>query len=249
MIKQFVIVLILCLVSAGCATTGKQDPLQSYNRHAYHFNKAFDNVVLKPAATIYRGITPWPVRKGVSNFFGNLGEITTFANDLLQLNFKAAASTLWRFGINSTLGLGGLFDVADRAGVERDPQDFGMTFAKWGYKHSSYLVLPFFGPSTVRDALGIVPDFLVSPYPNLDPAIRASLIGGNIINQRSNLLDVQGVVDQASLDPYIFQRNAYLQNRKARISGEANNDNDPFVEEGNDGATPSLNVPQKKSAR
>lgn len=217
---KYVIIMLFGLSLIGCATTAskdKRDPFETFNRHAYHLNKAIDTVILTPAATIYNGVVPWPARKGISNFFSNLNEVPTFVNNLLQANPKAAYATFWRFAINSTLGIGGLFDVATKLGLPQRREDFGLTLAKWGDKHSPYLVLPILGPLTVRDAFAKPFDYLFSIYPHVPVNPRNYMYATNIVNLRASLLEVQGVVDEAALDPYTFEKNAYLQHRDSLI--------------------------------
>ena len=134
-------------------TVNPADPYEPFNRVMYNFNDFIDRALLKPAAKLYNKIMPIPLRKGISNIFSNLDNIPTVANDVLQTNFYQAASDSWRFAINSTVGIAGFFDVAEDLGLERNFEDLGLTFAQWGWKTSNYLVLPFIGPSTVRDGL------------------------------------------------------------------------------------------------
>jgi phospholipid-binding lipoprotein MlaA len=192
------------------------DPYESFNRHAFKLNQGLDNAIFKPVATVYQTVLPWPVTKGVSNFFSNLGEIPTVINDVLQAKFYQATSDSWRFAINSTAGLLGFIDVASKTGLEKHTQDFGLTLATWGYKKSSYLVLPLFGPSTVRDGIAFPINqgyFTVLPY--IYPiATRNSLYALNFVNTRAQLLEVDKFINQAAFDRYSFERNAYLQRRQ-----------------------------------
>ena len=157
--------LVLALVAlsfAGCATLpGKpdpRDPFERFNRSSFAFNDALDRAVAKPVAKAYKKVTPRVVRTGVSNFVSNLGTITTVVNDVLQGKMKQAGHDSGRFLLNSTLGLGGLFDPASAAGLERNNEDFGQTLGKWGVKSGPYLMLPLLGPSTVRDTVARLPD-------------------------------------------------------------------------------------------
>lgn len=199
------------------------DPYENYNRQMYQFNKGLDIVFFKPIAFLYKRIIPCPVTKAVSNFFNNLGELVTIPNDILQGNMFFAATDTTRFVINTTFGIGGLIDVATCGGLPRHVEDTGLTFARWGYKCSHYLVLPILGPSTVRDTLGLPFDYyLFSPYPYI-PYTRsfearlalAALYG---IDKRSQLLDFDETINQAAVDPYVFIRDAYLQRRNFLIA-------------------------------
>jgi phospholipid-binding lipoprotein MlaA len=145
--------------------------------------------------------------------------VPTIANDLLQFNFYQMTSDLWRFGINSTIGIGGLFDVATRINLPYYSNDFGLTLASWGYRSSNYLVLPFFGPNTIRDSLSIPVDYYgFSIYPYISPtSVRYEVYGVGIVDRRANLLQYQPVFEEAAIDKYVFMRNAYLQRRNHQI--------------------------------
>jgi phospholipid-binding lipoprotein MlaA len=147
-----------------------------------------------------------------------LGQLPTVANDILQLNFYQAMNDSWRFVINSTVGIGGLFDVASRIGLKYYANDFGLTLAIWGWRDSTYLVLPLFGPNTIRDVVEIPVDYYFSVYPYLRPPSRSwQLYGLGIIDRRAQLLQFQSVFEQAAIDKYVFTRNAYLQRRAYQI--------------------------------
>jgi phospholipid-binding lipoprotein MlaA len=195
------------------------DPYENFNRHAFKLNQTLDKVFFKPVATVYKTIVPRPVTKGVGNFFSNLEQVPTIINDLLQANFYAATSDTWRFVINTTIGIGGFVDVASHMDLPAHSQDFGLTLAKWGYRSSAYLVVPILGPRTIRDTVawpinyGV---FSVYPYIN-DIAWRNGLTAGSFVNARAQLLEFDQTIKQASFDPYVFQRNAYLQRRNYLI--------------------------------
>lgn len=201
------------------ADGSNNDPYKTYNHHAYAMNNTLDKVIFKPVSIAYKTILPTPVRTGVSNFFSNLGEIPTIINDLLQGKFEQATSDSWRFFFNSTIGIGGLIDVAEDIGLPHHTQDLGLTFAHWGYQSSSYIVLPILGPSTVRDALALPMSYsYLAVYPYIDDvSLRNSLSALHFINQRAQLLQFDETIQQASFDPYTFQRNAYLQRRNYLI--------------------------------
>ncbi len=203
------------------------DPYETYNRHAFALNKGLDTALFKPVASIYHYAIPWPIRKGVTNFFNNLDEIPSFANSLLQLNVESALISAWRFAVNSTIGVFGVVDVAAHMGLAAQFQDFGLTLGAWGYKNSTYLVLPIFGPSTVRDTIGIPADYYLSIYPHINsPLLRNSMQVMKRVSFRSDLLQVENLVDAVSLDRYVFERDAYLQRRNARLHGKLANSAD-----------------------
>jgi phospholipid-binding lipoprotein MlaA len=210
------------LLLTGCAHKGTNpvDPYEPFNRKVHNFNMAFDATMLKPVATVYVKVVPRLVRKGVNNAFNNLDMLPTVANDLLQAKGKWAIRDTWRFAINSTLGVAGIFDVADKFGLPPHYNDLGLTFAKWGDKKSPYLVIPFIGPSTIRDGSGWLFQFaLWSPYVYIDNAPLAyGLVGLRYLDLRSQLFDSERLMNEA-LDKYTFVRDAYLQHRNYLISG------------------------------
>lgn len=195
------------------------DPYENFNRAMFTFNDKLDIYLLKPVATLYTKIMPKPLYKGIHNFFNNIAEFPIIANDILQLHFYQMASDMWRLGINTTIGIGGLFDVAKQIKLEYYPNDFGLTMAVWGYKNSDYLVLPFFGPNTIRDGIGIPVDyFAFSIYPYVNPeSFRYELYGLGVVDRRAQLLHYQSVMEEAAVDKYIFMRNAYMQRRNYQI--------------------------------
>lgn len=208
-------------VAAQPEKLNPSDPYENYNRHAYKMNKKLDQVIFKPVASLYKGVTPAPIRKGVNNFLNNLGQVPTVINDLLQANLPQAGRDVVRFAINSTLGLGGFLDIATEAGLPRSPQDFGLTLAHWGYQSSNYVVLPILGPSTVRDAITWPIYYGMTVYPYIpDNTLRFSLLGMDFIDTRTQLLDLDPVIAQ-SFDPYVFERDAYLQRRNYLIRKNA----------------------------
>lgn len=189
----------------------ESDPWEGFNRSVYAFNDTLDRYLLKPTAEGYVYITPLPVRMGVSNFFNNLGDITTVVNDLLQGKFKQAGLDSTRILVNTTVGIAGLIDVSSRIGLQRNDEDFGQTLGYWGVDSGPYLMLPFLGPSTVRDATGRVPEYFLSPMDNVEEdSVRYSLRGLQIVDARSAVLDAEKMV---AGDRYTFLREAYLQRR------------------------------------
>jgi phospholipid-binding lipoprotein MlaA len=210
------------------------DPYEPFNRVMFKFNDTIDKVILKPVATVYNKVVPKPLLKGVSNIFSNIDNIPTVINDVLQFNFYQAVSDSWRFVVNTTIGIAGFFDPAQHIGLEPNYEDLGLTFAHWGWKDSNYLVLPFIGPSTVRDGVAWPINYeFMTLYPYIKPiGTRYSIYAVSLISKRADLLRYGNVMDQAAVDRYVFLRNAYLQNRSYRI--ERNKQlSDPYLNKSN----------------
>lgn len=207
--------------SAGAAWAQQADPMETYNRSMTRFNDTVDEAVLKPVATAYQQAMPSPVRTGVSNFFGNLGDAWSFVNNTLQLRGEAAVASFFRVGINSTMGLGGVLDVASEMRIDRYKQDFGLTLGRWGVPTGPYFVLPLLGPSTVRDTLALPVDWRGNPLRELTPvSTRNSLYALRIVDTRANLLRAENVLDDAALDKYSFTRDVYMQLRSGARNGD-----------------------------
>jgi len=212
---------LLVALAAGCATTNGgdgRDPLEGFNRSMYAFNDAFDEAIGKPVASAYKTAIPDPIRVWVRNFFANLGDVFIGANNLLQGKPAEAVNDWARFAFNSTFGLLGINDVASEIGLEKHNEDFGQTFGRWGAGDGAYLVWPFLGPSTVRDTAGTVFDFYFDPvgrHKPTDPRTFAIVLRAT--SQRADLLDASRILEEAALDRYIFQRDAYLQRRRGLI--------------------------------
>jgi phospholipid-binding lipoprotein MlaA len=210
--------LLSLMLLGGCASTNNpRDPLEPMNRVIYHVNDGVDNLLLKPVAIFYKGILPQFARTGVTNFFSNLYDILTALNNLLQGKLGNAASDAGRVVLNSTLGIAGLLDIATEIGLEKHNEDFGQTLGYWGLPDGPYLQLPLFGPSSFRDGVGRFVDVQVDPVRWIwrhDIRTRNSLWGLHLVNTRANLLDSTKILDEAALDPYEFQRDAYLQRRR-----------------------------------
>lgn len=204
---------------SGCASTANNDPLEGINRGIYKFNDVADKAVIKPVAGAYKAVLPSPVRSGVNNFFGNLSTFVSVINDLLQFKFDKAAEGAGRFVINSTFGIAGLVDVASMDGIEKRKEDFGQTLGYWGVGSGPYIVLPFLGPSNIRDTAGLVVDSAAfDPIGYIDdPATRNSAIALKFLDRRSQLLPGSDLLDEAALDPYAFMRDAYYQRRQSQI--------------------------------
>ncbi|MGL5742710.1 MAG: MlaA family lipoprotein [Legionella sp.] len=225
----------IVLTGCVCKGTNPADPFEHFNRRVYKFNNTFDSIFLKPPAKVYRKVVPAPVRKSVNNFYNNLDLIPTVGNDLLQDKGKWAIRDSWRFIINSSLGVGGLFDVAKTFGLAPHSNDLGLTLAKWGDKNSPYLILPFLGPSTLRDGAGWLFQFaLYSPYVYInDDAVVYSLLALRYVDLRSQLLDTDRIMDEA-LDRYSFMRDAYLQYRNHLIQDNQPGNSTFYVEDKKD---------------
>jgi phospholipid-binding lipoprotein MlaA len=205
----------------GCATVGQpnpRDPWEGYNRLASEFNEDLDRIVLKPAATWYRDKIPPLVRTGVSNFFGNLSDAWYSVNSLLQFRLQDAEENFARFHVNTMFGVFGIFDVASELNIDRHREDFGQTLGRWGVPAGPYLVLPFFGPSTLRDTLALPVDYRFDLVRRIRPdSVRELTYGLRAIDQRSNFLRMGNMLEEAALDRYTFTRDAYLQRRRAQI--------------------------------
>jgi phospholipid-binding lipoprotein MlaA len=211
---------------SGCATGPDRkpgDPFEPANRVIFKFNDGIDRFVAVPVAKGYQKVTPQPLRTAVSNFFSNLGDLTNAANNLLQLKITDATEDFVRFAFNSTFGLGGLLDWATPAGLPKHHQDFGLTLGHWGVPSGPYLVLPLFGPSTVRDSMGLIVDVKFNPLNYIEPAVRNPLYVLQFVSVRSDLLGASSLLEQAALDKYSFVRDAYTQQRQARLRGTGEN--------------------------
>lgn len=207
----------------GCATnrapTDPRDPYEHINRKIFAFNSAVDRAFFRPVAKVYDTVLPWQVKRSVYNIYNNVGDVTSAANELLQLDFPQAVSDLARVAINTILGFGGIFDVATHLGIERDVEDFGLTLAHWGSRNAPYIVLPFLGPSTIRDAVSLpVNYFFLNPWGYLhSPTWTYSTAALYFVETRASLLIGDKLVEQA-FDPYVFVRDVYLQRREYLIN-------------------------------
>lgn len=212
------------VVLAGCATgptANPADPLEPWNRGVYSFNDAFDRAVFRPVTVAYTKVTPGFVQTGVRNVFSNLGDAWSAVNSVLQFKGQEAMNNFWRFAINTSFGLGGIFDVASEARIPQKREDFGLTLAHWGMGPGPYLVLPILGPSTLRDTAALPMDWYMNPVGaihNVDA--RNGVIVLSAVNTRAGLLDTTDLLDQAALDPYSFMRDAYLQNRQYQVAAQ-----------------------------
>jgi len=227
--KTFLIFTLLASFAlTGCASSlSKQsyddqisaDPFVKTNRAIHSFNDSVDKAILKPAATVYSDYVPLFFQAGINNFLNNLGEPVSFVNNILQLKIDDSLVTFTRFAFNSTLGLGGLIDITGLSGLEEQEEDFGQTLAYWGVKPGPYVVLPFLGPSNLRDAVSLVPDRLLQSQVNdeiTDTNITVPTFVLNALDTRASLLPLDKVIEQ-QIDPYSFIKSAYEQNRISAI--------------------------------
>jgi phospholipid-binding lipoprotein MlaA len=206
--------------AAGCATTGNdaRDPLEGFNRTMYSFNDGFDQAIGKPVATVYRDVLPVQIRTWVRNFFANIADIWIGANDLLQGKPNDAVVDWARFAFNTTVGVFGINDVASDMGLEKHDEDFGQTFGRWGMADGAYIVWPFLGSSSVRDSAGLVLDIYTDPVLQHKPVrVRNVMAVTRAISKRADLLDASRILEEAALDKYVFQRDAYLQRRRSQV--------------------------------
>lgn len=215
---------ILLLLAGGCATIpegstrSEKDPWERYNRSVYQFNDAIDQAVLRPVAKGYRAVTPDFVEQGVTNFFGNATYPVVIINQFLQGDIVLGFKDTGRFLFNSVIGLGGLFDPATHVGLEAHNEDFGQTLGVWGVSTGPYFVLPFLGPSTVRDSVGTAVDSRLDPfYRYVDEPEQYYLLALRIINLRAQLLDLDSQLRE-TYDPYTFMRDAFLQRREYLVN-------------------------------
>ena len=215
---------ITVLLTSGCASTqyleDDRDPWQGFNRSVYSFNDGLDQAILKPAAQGYRAVAPDFVETGVRNFFSNLDDVSVAVNNLLQGKVNNAASDVGRVLVNSTLGVLGLFDVASSFGLRKHDEDFGQTLAVWGFESGPYIVLPFLGPTTLRDSPSILVDeVLLDPltYVELKLGERIAIIAVDRVSLRAELLSLEETVDEIATDKYAFIRDAYLDRRNFLI--------------------------------
>lgn len=212
--------LLASLALSGCASPSHnpQDPFESFNRGVYRFNDTLDKAVAKPAAKAYKAVVPPPGRMMLSNFFSNLDDVLVTINDLLQLKMKQTVSDASRVLVNTTVGICGLADVASAVGLEKHNEDFGQTLGRWGIGSGPYLVLPLFGPSSVRDGVGLYADSRASMMRKIKHVdTRNQVMAVNLVGKRAALLDQEHILDEAAVDRYAFIRDAYLQHRQSLV--------------------------------
>jgi len=209
--------LLASLPGISAAAADPRDPWEGYNRAMHSINDGLDKAVIKPVATLYKTVTPEPVDQGVTNFFSNLGEIKNFLNTMLQGKLDESFNSLARFTVNSTIGVLGFMDVATNLGIEKSSEDFGQTLGAWGSGPGPYFVLPLFGPSTVRDAIGKPFDIAANPATWTNDAAPI-LFGVDLLDYRADLIDTEESVEGITEDEYILIRNAYLDQRAYAVS-------------------------------
>ena len=211
---------LISLQLAGCASNGDpRDPLEPMNRTIHDFNEGLDRMVMKPVAQGYQAVMPGFAETGVRNFFSNLSDVGILANDLLQFKLESSASDVLRIGFNSTFGFLGLLDIASEMGLHKHSEDFGQTLGRWGLSDGPYLVLPFFGASSFRDAAGLMVDL---QYTDMlwyvdDIATRNQIWAVRAVSKRAELLEAKKAMDAAALDPYEFMRDFYLEYRRNQV--------------------------------
>jgi len=208
------------IMLSGCATTAEEgtpgDPWEGYNRGMFEFNDALDKAIMVPVAKGYRYILPQPVNDGVSNFFDNIEDLPSALNNLLQFKLDKVGTDLARFGINTTIGILGVMDVATNMGIQETKEDFGQTLGYWGVDTGPYFVLPFLGPRNIRDTAGLVVDWYTDPVFWVLKDDWEWLWGVRVlraVDAREGLLSAGRILEAAALDPYAFQRDAYMQFR------------------------------------
>ncbi len=216
------LVTVAIVALAGCASTNgyndPRDPLEGFNRVMFEFNEILDKVLMKPLAKGYRAVMPAPVDKGISNFFSNLDDVGSAINNLLQFKLKRSASDVGRIVVNSTIGILGFIDVASNMNLEKHGEDFGQTLGYWGVGHGPYIVLPIFGPSGGRDAIGTVVDWFTDPVTYIEPVrVRNTTYVLRAVDKRADLLGATNIVEEAALDKYEFIRDAYIQKRVSDV--------------------------------
>lgn len=212
--------LVASLALTGCAVNGDpRDPIEPMNRAIHSFNEGFDRAILKPVAKGYQVVTPRFAQTGIRNFFANLDDVTVLANDILQLKLEQTTRDFLRLTFNSTFGLFGLLDIASEMGLQKHNEDFGQTLGRWGAGAGPYLVLPFIGPSDLRDTLGYAVDTKHTDLVrNLeDVSTRNPVLALRLVARRADLLEAKRAVDEAALDNYEFTRDFYLERRKGLV--------------------------------
>jgi phospholipid-binding lipoprotein MlaA len=205
---------------SGCATTqSRVDPFEPWNRAMLEVNDVVDGNFVKPVAEAYVKYTPEPIRSGISNFFGNIEDLFIGLNNVLEGNGNRAGDDFGRVLLNSTFGLGGIFDLASMMGIEKHTQDFGITFGKWGIPQGPYLFVPLFGPTTLRDGTGTAIRAYLGPTTYIfgNVPLRNSIWGVGAVDARAQALGAESMIDAAALDRYRFIRNAYLRARRYQV--------------------------------
>lgn len=212
-----IMMLMVAFALTGCATNHPQDPFEKFNRAMFQFNDAVDQAAVKPAAKAYDKLPDF-IQTGVGNFFGNLEDGWTAINNLLQGKMADGLSDVMRFTFNTTFGIGGLLDIGSEAGLQKHREDFGQTLGKWGIRSGPYVVLPIFGPSTLRDVAALPVDFEADLWNRVNPVhTRNAGYVLRTVDQRAAVLDASNLIEEAALDRYEFVRDAYLQRRQNKV--------------------------------
>ena len=234
---RIIIIGLIALMISGCATysgnamTNSSDPWQAVNRPVFAVNDTFDKMLFKPLAKGYDALTPDPVQNSITNFFSNLGEIDNAINNLFQGKPVQFATSIGRLAINSTVGIGGLFDVAAYAGLERAQEDLGQTFGTLGMQAGPYVVLPLLGSSSIRDIPGRIVSMYINPLSWLDDvSFRNIMVGVNTVDSRANLLAKEDIASEISNDKYTLYKDAFLEERDFQISDGNLSDSDLIPE-------------------
>ncbi len=220
--KRFVVLLTVLLLQVGCATVENDfDPLEPMNRSVDSFNTGLDELVLRPVSKGYSSVIPGGARASVTNFFQNLLVPNTIVNDFLQGKVKRGLQDTYRFVVNSTLGIAGLFDVAAYVGIERHQEDFGQTLAVWGVGQGPYIVYPVLGPNSARNTPGTIMEYLLDGSTYLvmvmSPEAALAAVALKYIDERANIEDFVKLRDEMALDAYVFVREGWRQSREYRI--------------------------------
>jgi phospholipid-binding lipoprotein MlaA len=219
--RRLAVAVLLTATLAGCATapaTNPKDPFENFNRTMFTFNDAVDRVALKPVATAYKTVLPSFVQRGIGNFFSNLNDVWSGANNLMQGKVEDGLSDFSRFVINSTFGIAGVLDLASEAGLRKHSEDFGQTLGYWGVPSGPYLMLPLLGPSTLRDTIALPIDGQGDLWRYKDPVnVRNIGTAVSLVDQRAALLDASNLMEEAALDRYEFIRDGYLQRRQNKV--------------------------------
>lgn len=208
-----------CILTLPSLPATANDPWEATNARVNQFNKFLDNLLLRPIAVGYNNFIPSIVRQGVGNFFSNIDDVNVLANDLLQLKLRDAATDSGRLIINTSVGFAGVIDVASSVGLSKNEEDFGQTFGRWGVGAGPYVVLPLFGPSSVRDSIGLVLDTVFNPIQyHKDDSLRTTLLVLGQLDDRASIISMEGLI---SGDEYLFIREAYLQQREYLVNDGA----------------------------
>ena len=230
LVISFATVLVGCASIPAGVEPSRNDPWEPFNRSVFEFNEGLDAYLLKPVVAGYRFVLPEFMREGIYNFFSNYNDIYTALNNLLQGKPAYAFNDLMRVVVNTTFGLGGFIDMATPGGLEKHKEDWGQTFGVWGVPSGPYVVLPFFGPSSIRDSVGTVADletdYLFKYIP--DVGLRNSITGLRVVNARNTYYEAGDLLDGAAIDKYSFIRDAYIQRREYQIN-EGREDEEPLM--------------------